>query len=72
LLSVSHRFRVPKPFGEIPKPENISPLVKILLVADSRFLSDQYIDIDGGTEIVWRGNDSPQTWNMSMDDFRRL
>lgn len=63
---------LPKPIGEFPKPENIAPLVKFLLIDDSRFIIGQYIVIDGGTEVALRGNDAPQTWNISMDDFRKL
>jgi len=63
---------LPKPLGEIPKPENIAPLIKFLLVDDSRFIVGQYIVIDGGTEVALRGNDFPQTWNISMDDFKKL
>lgn len=64
--------KLPKPIGELPKPENIAPLVKFLLIDDSRFIIGQYIVIDGGTEVAWRGNDFPQTWQISLDDFRKL
>lgn len=63
--------KLPKPLGEIPKPEDIAPLVKFLLLDDSRFIVGQYIIIDGGTEAAWKSNDYPTTWNISLDDFRK-
>lgn len=63
---------LPKPLGEIPKPENIAPLVKFLLLDDSRFIIGQYIIIDGGTEVTWREKDFPKTWDISFEDFRKL
>jgi NAD(P)-dependent dehydrogenase (short-subunit alcohol dehydrogenase family) len=63
---------LPKPIGEFPKPENIAPLVKFLLLDDSRFIIGQYIIIDGGTEVSWREKDSPKTWDISFEDFGKL
>lgn len=63
---------LPKPIGEFPHPENIAPLVKFLLLDDSRFIVGQYIIIDGGTEVAWRGNDFPKTWDISLEDFQKL
>ncbi|QKJ64147.1 SDR family oxidoreductase [Flavobacterium sp. M31R6] len=63
---------LPKPIGEIAKPDNIAPLVKFLLLDDSRFIIGQYIIIDGGTEVLWREKDSPKTWDISFDDFQKL
>jgi NAD(P)-dependent dehydrogenase (short-subunit alcohol dehydrogenase family) len=63
---------LPKPLGAIPGPENIAPLVKFLLIEDSRFIVGQYIIIDGGTEATWRGKEYPQTWNIDSDSFRQL
>jgi NAD(P)-dependent dehydrogenase (short-subunit alcohol dehydrogenase family) len=63
---------LPKPLGEIAKPEDIAPLVKFLLMDDCRFIVGQYIIIDGGTEAALRGTDYPATWNISMATFREL
>jgi NAD(P)-dependent dehydrogenase (short-subunit alcohol dehydrogenase family) len=63
---------LPKPLGAIPSPENIAPLVKFLLIDDSRFIVGQYIIIDGGTEATLRGKEYPQTWHIDMDSFRQL
>jgi NAD(P)-dependent dehydrogenase (short-subunit alcohol dehydrogenase family) len=62
---------LPKPLGEIPKPEDIAPLVKFLLMDDSGFIVGQYIIIDGGTEASWKGDEYPATWNISIEDFRK-
>ena len=64
--------KLPKPLGTLPKPENIAPLVKFLLLDDSKFIVGQYIVIDGGNEVSWRGNDHPKTWDISFDDFNKL
>jgi NAD(P)-dependent dehydrogenase (short-subunit alcohol dehydrogenase family) len=63
---------LPKPNGDFAKAENIAPLVKFLLLDDSRFIIGQYIVIDGGVEVTWRGNESPKTWDISLDDYRAL
>ena len=63
---------LPKPIGEIPKPDNIAPLVKFLLLDDSRFIIGQYIVIDGGTEVTWREKDHPKTWDITAEEFRKL
>lgn len=63
---------LPKPTGDFPEAENIAPLVKFLLLDDSRFIIGQYIIIDGGTEVTWRGNEHPKTWDISLEDFRKL
>lgn len=63
---------LPKPLGEFPKPEDIAPLVKFLLMDNSRFIVGQYIIIDGGTEAALKNNEYPATWNISLDDFRKM
>lgn len=63
---------LPKPLGEVPGPERIAPLVRFLLVEDSRFIVGQYLVIDGGTEAAWRGEDGPRPWSIPMDRFRSL
>ncbi|WP_100628246.1 SDR family oxidoreductase [Algoriphagus formosus] len=62
---------LPKPLGSIPKPEDIAPLVKFLLLDNSKFIVGQYIIIDGGTEATWKSADFPKTWDISLDDFRK-
>jgi NAD(P)-dependent dehydrogenase (short-subunit alcohol dehydrogenase family) len=64
--------KLPRPLGDFCKPENIAPLVKFLLIDDSRFIIGQYIVIDGGAEVTWRGNDHPKTWDVSFEDFGKL
>lgn len=64
--------KLPRPLGDYCKPENIAPLVKFLLIDDSRFIIGQYIVIDGGIEVTWRGNDHPKTWDVSFEDFAKL
>jgi len=64
--------KLPRPLGDFCKPENIAPLVKFLLVDDSRFIIGQYIVIDGGTEVTWRGDEHPKTWDISFEDFAKL
>jgi NAD(P)-dependent dehydrogenase (short-subunit alcohol dehydrogenase family) len=61
--------KLPRPLGDFCKPENIAPLVKFLLIDDSRFIIGQYIVIDGGAEVTWRGNDHPKTWDLNIADF---
>lgn len=62
---------LPKPLGQLPKPEDVAPLVKFLLMDNSRFIVGQYIIIDGGTEATWKQDDYPNTWNISLEDFRQ-
>lgn len=62
--------RLPKPIGDFPKPENITPLVKFLLMDDSRYIVGQFIIIDGGTEASLRHSEYPQPWNITLDEFR--
>jgi NAD(P)-dependent dehydrogenase (short-subunit alcohol dehydrogenase family) len=61
---------LPMPLGCFAGPENVAPLVKFLLVDDSRFIVGQYLVIDGGTEAAWRGHESPKSWDISMEEFR--
>jgi NAD(P)-dependent dehydrogenase (short-subunit alcohol dehydrogenase family) len=63
---------LPKPLGSFPKPEDIAPLIKFLLMDNSRFIVGQYIIIDGGTEANLKSMDYPKVWDISMDDFRKL
>lgn len=64
--------KLPRPLGDFCKPENIAPLVKFLLIDDSRFIIGQYIVIDGGAEVTWRGNDHPKTWDLNVADFGKV
>jgi len=63
---------LPAPLGRFPGPENVAPLVRFLLVDDSRFIVGQYLIIDGGTEATWRGHESPRPWDIATDAFRAL
>jgi NAD(P)-dependent dehydrogenase (short-subunit alcohol dehydrogenase family) len=61
---------LPKPLGDIAKPENIAPLVKFLLMDDARFIVGQFIIIDGGTEAALKQDDYPTPWDISLEQFR--
>lgn len=61
---------LPKPLGAVPNPEDIAPLVKFLLLDNSKFIIGQSIVIDGGTEATWRGAERPDTWDISPEDFK--
>lgn len=62
---------LPKPLGELPKPENVASLVKFLLMDDSRFIVGQYLIIDGGTEVTWKHADYPSTWNITAEEYMK-
>lgn len=61
---------LPKPLGEFPKPEDIAPLVNFLLTDNARFIVGQSIVIDGGTEVACRGDERPDTWGVTLEEFR--
>lgn len=63
---------LPKPLGKVAQPENIAPLVKFLMLEDSTFILGQVLIIDGGTEAVFRGNDTPSAWDIGLEEFRDM
>lgn len=63
---------LPKPLGNFPGPDRIAPLVKFLLIEDSRFIVGQYIIIDGGIEAGWRADDAPRLWDIDAQGFGAL
>lgn len=62
---------LPKPLGSFPFPEDVAPLIKFLLLDNSRYIIGQYIIIDGGTEVDLKCTDYPKVWDISIDEFRQ-
>lgn len=60
---------MPKPLGEIARPEDLAGVFEFLLAPEARFVVGQLIVADGGIESMWRGEDWPAPWDISMPRF---
>lgn len=60
---------MPKPLGEIARPEDLAGIFEFLLAPEARFVVGQLIVSDGGIESMWRGEDWPAPWDISMPRF---
>jgi NAD(P)-dependent dehydrogenase (short-subunit alcohol dehydrogenase family) len=60
---------MPKPLGEIARPEDLAGIFEFLLAPEARFIVGQLIVTDGGIESMWRGEDWPAPWDISMARF---
>lgn len=60
---------MPKPLGEIARPEDLAGIFEFLLSPEARFIVGQLIVTDGGIESDWRGADWPQPWDISLPRF---
>lgn len=63
---------LPKPIGNLPKPEDIARIMAFLISEDARYIIGQVIIADGGTEATWRNTDYPQPWEISSNEFMKL
>ena len=60
---------MPKPLGEIAKPEELTGIFELLLSPAARFVVGQLLVTDGGVESLWRETDWPQPWDISTPRF---
>lgn len=60
---------MPKPLGAIARPEDLAGIFEFLLAPEARFVVGQLIVTDGGVESMWRGEDWPVPWGISMPRF---
>jgi NAD(P)-dependent dehydrogenase (short-subunit alcohol dehydrogenase family) len=60
---------MPKPVGEVARPEDLAGVFEFLLSPEARFVVGQLLVTDGGIESMWRGEDWPQPWDISMARF---
>lgn len=60
---------MPKPLGDIARPEDLAGIFEFLLSAESRFIVGQLLVTDGGIESLWREPDWPQPWDISLARF---
>jgi len=60
---------MPKPLGEIARPEDLAGIFEFLLSTDARFIVGQLLVTDGGIESLWREPDWPRPWNISIPRF---
>ncbi len=60
---------MPKPLGAIARPEDLAGIFEFLLAPEARFVVGQLIVTDGGVESMWRGEDWPAPWDISMPRF---
>ncbi len=60
---------MPKPLGAIAEPADLAGLYQFLLSPEARFLVGQLLVCDGGVEALWREQDWPKPWDISMPRF---
>lgn len=60
---------MPKPTGATALPADLTGLYAYLLGPDARYVVGQLIMIDGGIESIWRGEDWPRAWDISLPRF---
>lgn len=60
---------MPKPTGTTALPADLTGIYRFLLGADARYVVGQLIMIDGGIETLWRGEDWPRAWSISLPRF---
>jgi NAD(P)-dependent dehydrogenase (short-subunit alcohol dehydrogenase family) len=60
---------MPKPLGEYAQPDDLTGIFEFLLAPQARFIVGQLIVTDGGVEAMWRGEDWPVPWDISMARF---
>jgi len=60
---------MPKPVGEVSRPDDLAGIFEFLLSPDARFIVGQLLVADGGVESLWRELDWPQPWDISIARF---
>ena len=60
---------MPKPLGEYAQPDDLTGIFEFLLAPEARFIVGQLVVADGGVESMWRGEDWPVPWDISMARF---
>lgn len=60
---------MPKPLGEYAQPDDLTGIFEFLLAPEARFIVGQLVVADGGVESMWRGEDWPAPWDISMARF---
>lgn len=60
---------MPKPLGEIASPEDLAGIFAFLLSPAARFIVGQLIVSDGGIESLWREQEWPRPWDISLPRF---
>lgn len=60
---------MPKPLGEIAETGDLAGIFEFLLSPDSRYIVGQLIVCDGGVESMWREQDWPRPWDISLPRF---
>ena len=60
---------MPKPLGGYAQPDDLTGIFEFLLAPEARFIVGQLIVADGGVESMWRGEDWPAPWDISMARF---
>ncbi|HRD97795.1 MAG TPA: SDR family oxidoreductase, partial [Rubrivivax sp.] len=60
---------MPKPLGEYAQPDDLTGIFEFLLSPEARFIVGQLVVADGGVESMWRGEDWPAPWDISMARF---
>lgn len=60
---------MPRPLGEIAKPEDLAGVFEFLLSPAARYVVGQMLVADGGIESMFREADWPQPWAISLPRF---
>lgn len=60
---------MPKPLGAIAQPSDLAGIFEFLLSPEARYIVGQLLVTDGGLESLWRGEDWPRPWSVSMPGF---
>lgn len=60
---------MPKPLGGIAEPEDLAGIFEFLLSPAARYIVGQLVVADGGVESIWREQDWPQPWDISLPRF---
>ena len=60
---------MPKPLGEIAETGDLAGIFEFLLSPDSRYIVGQLVVCDGGVESMWREQDWPRPWDISLPRF---
>lgn len=60
---------MPMPLGAIAQPQDLAGIYEFLLSPEARYVVGQMLVTDGGVESLWRGDDWPTPWDISMPRF---